>query len=172
MVSLNNPFDLWLAINLMRNTPYEKALANELKSHLFFKPKASESELKILAEIQNLYNIDLKHLSEVTTWHAFDRVYTSKVFAKGPFFSLPEYYTRASCQPVMHNISVPTLVIHSKDDPIVPLECVPIDKCQANPHLITAIVPHGGHVCYFEGAKGDSRWYPRVCAEYFKRIIS
>lgn len=23
MVSLNNPFDIWLAINLMRNTPYE-----------------------------------------------------------------------------------------------------------------------------------------------------
>jgi predicted alpha/beta-fold hydrolase len=31
MVSLNNPFDLWLAINLMRNTPYEKYLAKELK---------------------------------------------------------------------------------------------------------------------------------------------
>jgi predicted alpha/beta-fold hydrolase len=31
MVSLNNPFDLWLAINLMRDTPYEKFLANELK---------------------------------------------------------------------------------------------------------------------------------------------
>ena len=32
MVSLNNPFDLWLAINLMRDTPYEKFLAKELKS--------------------------------------------------------------------------------------------------------------------------------------------
>ncbi len=31
MVSLNNPFDVWLAINLMRNTPYEKFLAKELK---------------------------------------------------------------------------------------------------------------------------------------------
>ena len=51
MVSLNNPFDLWLAINLMRNTPYEKHLANELKSHIFFKPMASEDESKILAEI-------------------------------------------------------------------------------------------------------------------------
>jgi hypothetical protein len=31
LVSLNNPFDVWLAINLMRNTPYELALAVELK---------------------------------------------------------------------------------------------------------------------------------------------
>ena len=43
MVSLNNPFDLWLAINLMRNTPYERVLANELKSQFFFKPKATAS---------------------------------------------------------------------------------------------------------------------------------
>lgn len=32
MVSLNNPFDIWLAINLMRNTPYEKYLAHGLKN--------------------------------------------------------------------------------------------------------------------------------------------
>lgn len=139
MVSLNNPFDLWLAINLMRNTPYERVLANELKSQFFFKSEATEAEMKIFAEIQEMHQIDLKRLAEVTTWHAFDRVYTSKVFAKGPFFSLPDYYSRASCQPVMQKISVPTLVVHSKDDPIVPIECVPIDKCEANPQFITAI---------------------------------
>jgi hypothetical protein len=35
----------------MRNTPYEKHLANELKAHIFFKPKASEAELQILSQI-------------------------------------------------------------------------------------------------------------------------
>jgi len=55
MVSLNNPFDLWLAINLMRNTPYERNLANELKSQIFFKPQATETEMKIFAEIQEIH---------------------------------------------------------------------------------------------------------------------
>lgn len=32
MVSLNNPFDIWMAINLMRGKPYERFLAIELKN--------------------------------------------------------------------------------------------------------------------------------------------
>lgn len=31
LISINNPFDLWMAINLMRNTPYEKFLAIQLR---------------------------------------------------------------------------------------------------------------------------------------------
>jgi predicted alpha/beta-fold hydrolase len=34
IVSVNNPFDLWLSINLMREKPYEKYLAAELKKNL------------------------------------------------------------------------------------------------------------------------------------------
>lgn len=34
IVAVNNPFDIWLSINLMRGKIYEKHLANELKSSL------------------------------------------------------------------------------------------------------------------------------------------
>ena len=44
MISLNNPFDIWLAINLMRNTPYEKYLAKELKREVVLREKLSEKE--------------------------------------------------------------------------------------------------------------------------------
>jgi predicted alpha/beta-fold hydrolase len=42
IVSVNNPFDLWLSINLMRGSPYEKHLAQELKKNLIlpdFRPE-------------------------------------------------------------------------------------------------------------------------------------
>ena len=42
MVSFNNPFDIWLAINLMRNTPYEKYLARELRKNILIRPDATE----------------------------------------------------------------------------------------------------------------------------------
>ena len=32
--SVNNPFDIWLSINLMRGKVYEKHLAKELRSNL------------------------------------------------------------------------------------------------------------------------------------------
>ena len=44
MVSLNNPIDLWLAINLMRSTPYEQYLARELKEQLLVKDGMSDRE--------------------------------------------------------------------------------------------------------------------------------
>ena len=47
MVSFNNPFDIWLSINLMRNTPYEKFLAREMRKNVLFRPNTSEEEKKI-----------------------------------------------------------------------------------------------------------------------------
>ena len=47
MVSINNPFDLWLAINLMRGTPYEKHLAKELRETHLVKKGMSPNELQI-----------------------------------------------------------------------------------------------------------------------------
>jgi predicted alpha/beta-fold hydrolase len=34
IVSINNPFDIWLSINLMRGKIYEKHLAKELRRNL------------------------------------------------------------------------------------------------------------------------------------------
>lgn len=42
MVSFNNPFDIWLSINLMRNTPYEKFLAREMRKNIMIRPNTSE----------------------------------------------------------------------------------------------------------------------------------
>jgi predicted alpha/beta-fold hydrolase len=35
MVSVNNPFDVWLAINLMRGNIFEKYLTKELRNSMF-----------------------------------------------------------------------------------------------------------------------------------------
>jgi predicted alpha/beta-fold hydrolase len=47
MVSLNNPFEIWFAINLMRGKPYEKYLAIELRKNTVVRDKVSEKEMEI-----------------------------------------------------------------------------------------------------------------------------
>ena len=74
----------------------------------------------------------------------------------------------------MNNISgikVPGLIIHSKNDPITPLSCVPLEELEKNENIITAIVRGGGHCSYFTGLTGRKRWYPLVTGEYFDAII-
>lgn len=41
IAAVNNPFDFWLALNLMRGKQYEKHLVNELKKSLILRPHAS-----------------------------------------------------------------------------------------------------------------------------------
>ena len=76
MVSLNNPFDLWLAINLMRDTPYEKFLAKELKAQLLFKVDMPESEREVFQIMKDRYSLNFESLQNVATWNQWDEQYT------------------------------------------------------------------------------------------------
>lgn len=62
-------------------------------------------------------------------------------------------------------------MIHSRDDPIIPIDCVPISECVANENMIVGIVNKGGHVCYFQGKKAEQRWYPLVSSEYLDAVL-
>ena len=99
------------------------------------------------------FGLDMTRISKVETWRDFDEEFTRKVHPKWP--STAQYYYEASCLQKVRDIKVPTLVLHSKDDPIVPIDCLPIDECEANRNIITAVTDRGGHVCYFMGLNGE-----------------
>jgi predicted alpha/beta-fold hydrolase len=56
---------------------------------------------------------------------------------------------------------VPTLVLHSRDDPFLPREALPEAELRANPAFTVQISERGGHVGFVEG----SPWSPRFWAE-------
>jgi predicted alpha/beta-fold hydrolase len=93
------------------------------------------------------FKINLEELKKVESWRDFDEKYTLHIHPQ--YKTVPEYYYAASCLTKVRHITKPTLVIHSKDDPIVPIECLPKDECLANKNFIVGIVRNGGHVCYF-----------------------
>jgi predicted alpha/beta-fold hydrolase len=111
----------------------------------------------------------MKDLEKVSSWRDWDEHYTKKVYPQ--YSSIADYYYAASALSKIQNISVPTLVVHSRDDPIVPFECMPVRECLSNPNIIVAAVEKGGHVCYFQGAGGQKRWYPRASAEFLDAVI-
>ena len=175
MVSINNPFDMWLAINLMRGKIYEKYLVKELRTSMFARTldpaKMSANERKVFEEMKAGYGgLDFPRMAtSIETWRQFDEEFTIKVHKH--FSCAAAYYSEGSCLEDVSKVAIPTLVIHSKDDPIVPIDCVPIDECVANEHFVTAVTPHGSHVCYFEFPGGQSRWYTRVAASYLDSAL-
>ena len=64
IASVSCPFDVWLAINLMRGSPYEINLARELVSSLIAREKpVSDSDSSQLDKMIAHYNLDMDKVS-------------------------------------------------------------------------------------------------------------
>lgn len=79
LVSLNNPFDIWLAINLMRGTLYEKFLARELRKNTIVRDNPTDGEKEIFKQLTENFGLDAEKLAKVETWREFDRELTMKI---------------------------------------------------------------------------------------------
>jgi len=56
---------------------------------------------------------------------------------------------------------VPTVILHSRDDPFLPRDAIPTDAIRSNPHLVPAFTESGGHVGFLAGTP----WHPRLWAD-------
>lgn len=77
------------------------------------------------------------------------------------FRDAAHYYHESSSARYLAGIRVPTLILHSVDDPFLPTSAVPRRAIAENPYLVDGITGHGGHV----GFVGGSPWAPRFWAE-------
>jgi predicted alpha/beta-fold hydrolase len=72
------------------------------------------------------------------------------------FESAEDYYYRASAARVVDRIAVPTLILHSLDDPFVTLTSETLGKLHANPK-ITLLQPESGGHCAFLARRNRRR---------------
>ncbi|MGB9150528.1 MAG: hydrolase [Burkholderiales bacterium] len=94
----------------------------------------------------------------------FDDIVTAPLHG---FRDTDDYWTRASCKPLLKHISVPTLLINARNDPFLPSHALPRDgELSAS---ITAEFPaHGGHVGFVSGRfPGNLQWMPQRLMHFF-----
>lgn len=84
----------------------------------------------------------------MTTWNEFDREIVRKVY-KREFQPVNTFYEEASALKVIKGVKKPTLVVHSRDDPVISYQCCPVSELVANPNIILCSTKLGGHVCFF-----------------------
>jgi predicted alpha/beta-fold hydrolase len=96
------------------------------------------------------------------TMRLFDELYTAP---RSGFVNAADYYSRASALPLLPRISVPTLILTSRDDPFVAAE--PFEGVDLPSHVEVRMVRHGGHLGFFgpDGA-GGIRWAERRVVEW------
>ncbi|MGH7457696.1 MAG: YheT family hydrolase [Longimicrobiaceae bacterium] len=94
----------------------------------------------------------------VRTLRAFDDAVTGPLHG---FSGAAEYYRLSSSNQFLPAIRLPTMLIHSADDPFLPPSAFPRSQVAENPWLTERFTPGGGHVGFISGPP----WRPRFWAE-------
>jgi len=69
-----------------------------------------------------------------------------------------KYYKDASSGFYISDIKIPTLFIHSLDDPICIKEVIPIEDIRKNENCLLILTQKGGHIEWLTGSQEPENW--------------
>lgn len=111
--------------------------------------------------------LDTEQIAAVRAARNFYQIDRDFVAPRNGFASAEDYYRRSMALPHLARIAVPTLVVHARDDPIVPAAAYQAYDWHDNPALTPLLPKRGGHVG-FHGPGGV--WYLHRFAEFLARV--
>lgn len=175
---LCNPWDLVVSANQMKDDFWARKLFSKNIAQFLVRTlevnmnqiewKGGEKPEIVSVDHYSNYQITRENLEiakKFTDPLMFDEMFTSKCIG---FETALEYYKAGSSINKLPNISVPTLVINSHDDPVIGNENVPAEKAIENPHILLLETDIGGHLAYLDRNK-DS-WVTKQIATYFDKL--
>lgn len=163
-ISCSNPWDVYNSSLKFKSgfikPLYNKHFLNSLK-RMFF---CNEDIFR-----QYLPHLNSEIVSKFKTVEEFDEQITIKVYG---FSSASELYKKMGCVVNVKNVKVPTLVAHAQDDPIVPMEVVPIEDIQNNKNIIFMLTKYGGHTGWIKSTDplGPS-WFDTIALEWLQSTL-
>lgn len=148
-VAVSVPFDLTAGANKLERGLGRVYAAWFMRNLL----RKSRSKAALLRD-----RCDTQRLAGARTLREFDDIATAPLHG---FRDASHYYAESSSARYLAGIRVPTLILHSVDDPFLPAGSVPRNAMCENPYLSEGITTSGGHV----GFVGGSLWAPVFWAE-------
>lgn len=105
-------------------------------------------------------------------FYAFDERWTAPSFG---YRSAADYHDRASALHALPGVTLPGLVIHAEDDPLVPYAAREFAALRARPRLHLLLTRHGGHNAFLgaapahgdAGADADRWWAENRLVQWF-----
>ncbi|CAF1115015.1 unnamed protein product [Rotaria sordida] len=92
--------------------------------------------------------LNLSSAYQAKTIRDFD---THIVIPEYGFHDVEHYYTEASSNKWIKYIHTPTLILSANDDPVCPVDGLPIDDVLKTPYIIAIKTLEGGYVSYLQG---------------------
>ena len=91
----------------------------------------------------------------ITTFQEFDHRVTAPLHG---FKSGEDYYRQSSCRYYLKTVAKPTLVLHSKDDPFMTPDTVPV-RSELSQDICLELTDRGGHVGFISARAGRVEYW-------------
>jgi len=113
--------------------------------------------------------INIANYRHVKTLYDFDHIFTAPLHG---FEGADHYYEKCSSMFFVENITVPTLIVHAENDPIVPFSSLPFDLIASKSNIGIVTSKHGGH-CGFRPSKiiNGAYWSENIALDYLSNSI-
>ena len=145
------------AIELRRNIIYSSRFVKSLRDRMRLKARLYPDRY------------DPSMLRRIRTIRQFDDAYVAPHCG---FRDSADYYERASALRVISRVSVPTLIVHAKDDPIIPFAQIERAEVTSNSNVIVVTPEQGGHVGFISAnGEGEERFWAEATAVRFIEMI-
>jgi uncharacterized protein len=143
--AVSTPIDLAACVAALgqpRNFIYQNRFLDRLKDRIRRKNRLSP----------DVYT--LEYLPKIKTIEDFDDHYTARLFGFG---TSANYFRTQSANQFLERIRVPTILVQSKDDPLVPFAVFEHPAIRSNSYLTLLAVEHGGHLGFL--SRGKARFW-------------
>jgi len=154
--AVSAPIDLKAAqrrIMMPRNSVYHRYMLDRMKLECTHgRSGVSEEEREAAMAADSVY--------------AFDDVFVAR---RNGFGTAEKYYAINSAERFLPAVRTPTLVIHARNDPWIPVDPYLHHDWKRNPFLTPLLPKSGGHVG-FHGRGGPPAWHDRCLLQFFESV--
>jgi predicted alpha/beta-fold hydrolase len=165
-VSVSNPFLLALCCGRMNSGIafwYGRYFLSRLRRDLdakrqLFEQSGQHQQLQVIQALGSLQSLK-------TLWD-FDDAVTAPLHG---FSSARDYYDRCSSRQFLPAVGVPLLIVHGRNDPIIPPAALP-SPGEAGAAVHTEVLNEGGHVGFV--ARGQPHWLERRIVHYLQQHLA
>ncbi len=112
------------------------------------------------------FEVPWQRLERARTLFDFDDIITGPAFG---FTGADHYYGTQSAKNFLGTIEVPTLIVHSQDDPMIDIAAYSHRALRENPAIHTLITEHGGHIGFL-GRGSPRAWVDGVVADWMSEL--
>ena len=119
-------------------------------------------------DYQSLIGLNKKDVHNIKDFWEFDAAFTAPI---NGFNGAQDYYMKSSSRQYLGGIQIPTLIIHSVDDPFMTPEVIPHEN-ELSDSVCLELSQQGGHVGFVSGHLLKPRfWLEERIPEYFSNLL-